>query len=313
MIRFPQRPASHVTGDEAVRLFVAACPAEWLVSPVTPDYGLDLRVEISRSGQVTGEEFYVQVKGRRSVDSKKPVAKVRQSTINYWLGKLNPTMIVVADIPRQQFWFDWLEIAYHEYPVQRNGEDEVTLPLPKSSAKQSLLDEARQYVATYFSRLRRDIAALAETGQLSKLLLHVSTLARTCGRTALILQQKEGTTQEELKEVLYWFFLEFGLHDQFLWSLWEKDSEWRRPISPGAYAIMGPLLEKYVACRGKFWMREQRQEAGDFCFVPVRYSALLENILPALFVLWELEEVLTQLLVLGRVVIPTLDNESSVS
>jgi len=302
MVRFPQRPDAHVRGDEAVGLFVAACPKEWLVSPVMPDYGLDLRVEMCRNGQVTGEEFYVQVKGHHSVDIKNPVAQVRQTTINYWLGKLHPTMIVVADVCRKRFWFDWLELAYREYPVQREGEAEVTLRLTKSSEKHSLPDEVRAYVTAYFSRLRRDITALAETGQLSRLLLHVSALARTCGRTALSLQQRDGTTEEELRGLLSGFFLEFGLHDQFLWSLWEKDSEWRRPVSPGAYAIMVPLLEKYVAYREKFWMREQRRESGDFYFIPVRYSELLENLLPTLFVLWELEEALTQLMALGRVV-----------
>ncbi len=59
MPTYPQRPASHVTGDRAVQLFLSACDPEWIASPLPKDYGLDLRVEVARGQQVTGEEFFV--------------------------------------------------------------------------------------------------------------------------------------------------------------------------------------------------------------------------------------------------------------
>src|SRR5947208_1977939 len=92
----PQRPPSHFAGDEAVRLFMQACPQEWVIAPVAPDYGLDLRIELVRDGAVTGEEFAVQIKGRKRLRHTR--VRVAHSTVNYWLGKLQPTMIVAVNI-----------------------------------------------------------------------------------------------------------------------------------------------------------------------------------------------------------------------
>ena len=108
----PQRPKSHVVGDKAVEIVIAACDPAWVVAPVNKDYGLDLRIEVTRGGYVTGEEFAVQVKGRASVrvkDNLPPLADVRQTTVNYWLGKLTPTMIAVVDTADGEIFYDWLE------------------------------------------------------------------------------------------------------------------------------------------------------------------------------------------------------------
>ena len=115
----PQRPKSHVVGDKAVELFIAACDPAWVVALVNKDYGLDLRIEVTRGGYVTGEEFVVQVKGRTSVrvkDNLTPHADVRQTTVNYWLGKITPTMIAVVDTEDEEIYFDWLEHCYLNYP-----------------------------------------------------------------------------------------------------------------------------------------------------------------------------------------------------
>ncbi len=58
---------SHVIGEQAVSIFLSACPPEWIKMPIQPDYGLDLRIEIAKENKVTGEEFFVQVKGRKNV------------------------------------------------------------------------------------------------------------------------------------------------------------------------------------------------------------------------------------------------------
>jgi Domain of unknown function (DUF4365) len=105
MVRFPQRPASHVSGDEAVQCFLSACPAEWVPSQAQRDYGIDVRLEIVREGGVTGEEFLVQIKGRqRAIPKGRVIAKIEQPTINYWLGKILPVMIVVVDLADGTIW-----------------------------------------------------------------------------------------------------------------------------------------------------------------------------------------------------------------
>ena len=70
-----------------------------VIAPVNKDYGLDLRIEVTRGEYVTGEEFAVQINGQASVRVKgdlPPLANVRQATVNYWLGKLTPTMIAAG-------------------------------------------------------------------------------------------------------------------------------------------------------------------------------------------------------------------------
>lgn len=41
MDTLPQRTTAHIVGDEAVRLFIEACPPEWIPAPLARDYGLD--------------------------------------------------------------------------------------------------------------------------------------------------------------------------------------------------------------------------------------------------------------------------------
>lgn len=300
MIPYPKKPSSHQIGDAAIRMFMAACPHTWNISTVAPDYGLDLRIELSRDGQVTGEEFNVQVKGKQSVQS--PAVPIRQATINYWLGKLNPTLIVLVDISQGRFFFDWLQHAYPFYPEPRDIEAEVLLKLGKRSTARPIQDDVEKYVIAYFTGLRRDALKFAQDGHLSKFLLHTAALAQACARISLTLQNEEDRSAEHVEDIGYWFFLEFGSHDDLLWSLWEDGSRWRLPVSAQTAATLSPLLDRYAKARGKFWFREHRKGEGALQFVPVRYSDLLENVLPTLSVLWDLQDVLMQLLALGRVV-----------
>src|SRR5947208_9017246 len=96
---YPKRPQAHITGDRAVDIFVSKCDRAWVISPIKEDYGLDLRIEVTKSEFVSGEEFFVQIKGRKhaSFDEKLlPEVKIKQTTINYWLNKLAPTLIALV-------------------------------------------------------------------------------------------------------------------------------------------------------------------------------------------------------------------------
>jgi hypothetical protein len=56
--------------------------------------------------------------------------------------------------------------------------------------------------------------------------------------------------------------------------------------------------------RRKILVRERWHEADNFLIVPVRYSDL-----PTLDALWDLEEALTQPIVLGRFVLPNSEDD----
>src|SRR5258708_40116902 len=60
----PQRGRSHVLGELGVGAVKGCFPAEWICREESPDYGIDLVVEIVKGTSVTGIRFGIQVKGK---------------------------------------------------------------------------------------------------------------------------------------------------------------------------------------------------------------------------------------------------------
>lgn len=182
----------------------------------------------------------------------------------------------------------------------------MSLALNRVGVKDSIINEIPNYLTQYFTRLRADLGNLFESTQLTRILLHVSALHRLCAQMAMTLQGDHVKEPEELKELFYWFYLEFGLHDEFLISLWENYTASQAQISPKMAETLGSKLHTYVGIREKFFMREHRQQASDFWFIPVKYSDLVTNLLPMFAVLSEIEDMLLQALVLGKIIFPKI-------
>ncbi len=300
----PQRPVAHVVGDEAVRLFLGICPREWIPAPIVPDYGLDLRMELVRDGRVTGEEFLVQVKGRERVHPRTDgnvTTYASHSTVNYWLGKLSPTMVVLAETSQHRLWYGWVEHAYAGWPQRLKSDGRLELTL-RSECGPEFASAVGEYVSEWSARLRREIHLLPNQGQLSKFSLHVAAVARCLTQIHLAPTLTSGQSADDLQETLHFMFLEFGLHDSFLLALWEPDSPWRQPLSSRIAGIISPKLEEYIRKRGHFWMREKRVSRDDFDFIPFSYTGLQRHLLPTLKAAWDLQESLGKLMVLGEVV-----------
>lgn len=222
MNKFPKRPESHVAGDRAVHAFLTQCDPAWIVNPVVKDYGLDLRVEVTQSGLVTGEEFFVQVKCRTSIDTDReypPRARVRHATINYWLGKLSPTLITVVDLSTGVLAFDWLQYAYASYPRLGDGDGEVELLLCKNSDAHGLQGEVLAYMRQYYSAVRRDAQDVSQSLYLTRVLFHVAALFRTCARTAIDFQRLDSDDPNDLRQLFHAFLTEFVAHDELLSAL----------------------------------------------------------------------------------------------
>jgi hypothetical protein len=154
--------------------------------------------------------------------------RVEHSTVNYWLGKLTPTMIVVADTSERRLWYGWIEYAHSDYPRRLKCEGKLDLTLRLEVAP-DFTEAVATYVCEWFSRLRDEIHRLPDRVQLTQFSLHVAALSRCL--TQLHLALTSGLSIEKLLDSLYFPFLEFGLHDGFLVSLWESDSPWRQPLS----------------------------------------------------------------------------------
>jgi hypothetical protein len=304
MSKFPKRPESHVTGDRAVEAFVAQCDPAWIVSPIVKDYGLDLRVEVTQNGLVTGEEFFVQVKGRKSIDTDReypPRARVRQATINYWLGKLSPTLIALVDLSAGVLAFDWLQYAYAPYPRFGEGEGEVELPLCKNSGAYSLREEVLAYMRQYYSAVQRDVQDVSQNLYLTRVLFHVAALFRTSARTAIDFQRLDSDDPDHLRRLIHVFLTEFAAHDELLSALRNGrfDGNQRHTGSP-LFGLVAARLVIYDQARDKLFQRQDRKD-GNWMIRP-DYEGIAAYLLPTLGVLQDIEEILFQALTLGKIV-----------
>jgi hypothetical protein len=312
----PQRPPAHVTGDAAVSTFAAACDASWIIAPVHKehDYGLDLRIEVARGGYVTGEEFLVQVKGRGIVDQTGgllPQAKVSQSTINYWLAKLQPVMIVVVDLSSKDVYYDWLEHSYADYPNPRESQREVALPLRFANAEHSIHKEVAAYLARYYASLSSDMARLSKGTYLASLLFSVSALHRLTSRAAIELQRIEPERPEHVKQVLDQFCFEFVAHDSLLSGL-RSGAFGHRPVSSRFFNKVETRLTQYESLREKLIEYKGETPGGDLLCRPL-YGAFGAHLLPLNEELADLQEMLGLAQVLNRLPTHTSFDEGDAS
>lgn len=298
---YPKRPRSHIAGEQAVRWFSDACPENWIVSPIQPDYGLDLRVELVRGEEVTGEEFFVQVKGRSKASAHfgdAPVVHVPSTTINYWLGKLPPVLLVLVDLSREGFWFEWFEYAYPQYPQPSETDDAVPLSLPEHTTACDFAVEVNRHISTCYERMRQASAQWLNKAELTNLVFHAASLGRCCATMVLTLQSDRIKDEKQLRDLYRWFYFEFGLHDEFLEGRWALLEEARKESHSRLLDLLRGKLAAYRHARALFFQREARQEAGDLWLVPVKYSAVADAVKDTFVFLLDLEETLWKVLLL---------------
>ena len=70
-----QRSKLQITGDRAVGILKNLFPTEWIIREYSPDYGIDLAIELFEKFDdnyiTTGEHVYFQVKGTEKLDKGK--------------------------------------------------------------------------------------------------------------------------------------------------------------------------------------------------------------------------------------------------
>ncbi|MEK6289731.1 MAG: DUF4365 domain-containing protein [Acidobacteriota bacterium] len=290
----PQRPQSHIVGDKAVDIFVAACDPAWVVAPVTKDYGLDLRIEIARSGYVTGEEFVVQVKGRTSVNVANgllPHAHVRQNTINYWIAKLSPTMIAVVDTTTNTVFYDWLEHCYPSYPNAVQLDGEIALPLRHSSAEHDLRKEVTAYLHRYYASISQDMERLSKGIYLANLLFSISALYRLVANAVIDLQRIEPSGPEDLRKLIHDFCFAFACHDSLMGGLRAGAFGHRPTDNSRFFSVVEHKLQQYDEVRSKFLVYRGENAEGDLMF-ETKYKEITASLLPMFHVLEDIQEVL---------------------
>lgn len=126
MINGKKRNEAHILGEQAVRLFSGMLPREWVVREYTPDYGIDLELElfelVDDTYMAAGEHIYVQVKGTERPDygtyeisghtGKEKMIDVLRFRLDTALlstvermGSAVPVLLVVCDLLENQAYF----------------------------------------------------------------------------------------------------------------------------------------------------------------------------------------------------------------
>ncbi len=106
----PNRPRSHQLEDESRRGFCALLPPNWVVRDVTPDYGVDLSVEVfDEAGTASGLTFNVQIRATDSANERIARRLRLAKTQQAYLATLDsPVLLVRYHSPGKRFYSQFL-------------------------------------------------------------------------------------------------------------------------------------------------------------------------------------------------------------
>jgi len=106
----PNRHRNHEIETLSERFFKNCFPASWIINSFQIDYGIDYNCEITTNQKVTGNNFSIQLKGKETEHNLENIKiNLKRSTINRWLVKLEPTMVIVYIVDENKAFWTWFE------------------------------------------------------------------------------------------------------------------------------------------------------------------------------------------------------------
>jgi tetratricopeptide (TPR) repeat protein len=160
--RLPKRSRAHVIEKIALDRFNALCPPEWVVNESKSDYGWDLFIGLATKGVVQPEDFFVQLKGSEKPDYINEGTLIsfalKTSTINWLLGKPNPSMLAICDTGHsdQPVYWVWLNDAVPrliERKADALSKKTLNIHIPVENV---LIPSARQKIEGYVVNFHAD-------------------------------------------------------------------------------------------------------------------------------------------------------------
>ena len=167
--RTKQRHLNHISGDRGVDIVRRELPGLWVVRPISPDYGLDLHVEVFEpavedpgSGNTLGEHLYVQVKASKTVTLETMTVRSRGNVTKYdpdpkagdsvdievvkfsldtetlrtveTMGAAVPVLFCYVDLSSEKVYYvclnDYITKALLPYKDSYEKQDSVTIMIP---------------------------------------------------------------------------------------------------------------------------------------------------------------------------------------
>lgn len=108
---FPKRVKQHISETRSAQLLRANLPRDWIVRDLSErDYGLDVLIEITHKGRLTGNMVAGQLKSIESFqfpkrEKQKSFKGMRRSTYNYLLNLPTPAFIFVCSLSDQRIYW----------------------------------------------------------------------------------------------------------------------------------------------------------------------------------------------------------------
>lgn len=195
-IDLPQRVRQHVLGEEAVDVVRACFPKHWIKREESPDYGIDLVVEIVEGTAVTGVRFGVQIKGKgSSVEEGQKSVKisgVKKTSVAYWHRRPEPIMIAAYSASSSQVVWRWID----DISIPSTIETTISIPVSQNlatvnwTAFTSELDKRYEQLWTF---RRQSLAGVSLQGKLSLEKSTRTKVPRKDYRECSLMVFKEGT------------------------------------------------------------------------------------------------------------------------
>lgn len=151
MENLPNRHRNHQIESLSERYFNKLVPINWVVNRLQLDYGIDLNCEIAIGSNVTGMNFSVQLKGKeKEIDKENVKIVLKRSTINRWLNRLEPIMVIAYIVDEDEAYWLWFEDNTVDLTLKN---DAFTINIPrKNKLSQVDWNDYVKYVETIFNK-----------------------------------------------------------------------------------------------------------------------------------------------------------------
>jgi hypothetical protein len=156
-----KRPVQHEIDQEAQKCLKAALPSSWVITEQRPDYGKDYLIDIVENGELTGLNFFVQLKGTTSASYSKdktvPFRLERKHAIFYAEKVLQPVFLVLVDVKKQAGYWLFLQcyllddLADHSWKSKK--QTSVKIPAENLLTDTDALEEAVIAATNYMAAL----------------------------------------------------------------------------------------------------------------------------------------------------------------
>lgn len=221
-MEYPKRSESHQIEAESRKILNILIPQRWIVRELSErDYGIDLYIELTNKGFVTGNMMALQVKGKEMIsfnqEGKFRFSGIKKSTIRYWLGLPVPIFFVAVCLASKRCFFVNIKEANRKYDLLDGSEETVSLCLQEKMQISSNSSTLLEYI--YYREKRwPDVEKAIERS-----LMFFNSLGPFCLKCMREKDHRMASTT--IQYILIEHYEYFRLFSRFLTN--------KRPVAPG--------------------------------------------------------------------------------